>query len=182
MPESSQDGGIMSNLKRSFSKDCLSDALLMLMNTKPASEITIQEITDKAGVSRATWFRNFTDKREAVVYNLMRKWERWADAHDLKEPGKISLANVDAFVAYIYEIRSVRSALLRSDMASAILDSFLMVLVREKYEAPSPDFFTLQFMTYGLTGLVCAWAETDYSIDRETMSDYIRMFITRYYE
>ncbi len=165
--------------KRTFSKDCLSDALLLLMNTKPVSQITVQEIADKAGVSRVTWFRHFKDKREAVVYNLVRKWERWADEHDLKDPGKISLANVDSFVDYIYEIRAVRHALIRSDMTSAVLDSFLAVLIAEKYEAPSPDFFTLQFLTYGMTGLVDAWAETDYSVDKETIAGYLRMFIRR---
>ncbi len=172
----------MAPQKRSFSKDCLSDALLLLMYKKPVSEITVSEITQKAGVSRATWFRHFKDKREAVVYNLMRKWERWADAHDLKDPGRISLANVESFIDYIYEIRDIRQALLLSDMNSAILDSFLLVLVRQHYDPSSPDFFTLQFMTYGLTGLVDAWAETSYSVDKAVVAEYMRRFIRQYTE
>lgn len=172
----------MNTQKRSFSKDCLSDALMLLMKNKPASEITVREITEKAGVSRATWFRQFKDKREAVVYNLVRKWERWADDHHLEEPGKISIANVDCFVDYIYEIREVRLALIGSGMESAVLDSFLAVLMAEEYEKPSPDYFTLQFMTYGLTGIVDAWAETGYAVDKRTMADYLRKFIERYFE
>ena len=54
------------------SKDYMAEALLFLMKRKPAAKITVSEITERAGVSRATWFRHFTDKREAVVYGLAR--------------------------------------------------------------------------------------------------------------
>lgn len=172
----------MTEMKRTFSKDCLSDALLLLMRDKKAADITVKEITQKAGVSRATWFRSFSDKREAVVYNLVRKWERWADMHNLKDPGKISSANVDSFVDYIYEIRGVRQALLKSDMQSTILDSFLAVLVAEHYDSGSPDFYTLQFMTYGMTGIVEGLAQEDYRTKKAQIAAYLRQFIGVYSE
>ena len=99
--------------KRSIvdSKDYMAEALLFLMKRKPAAKITVSEITERAGVSRATWFRHFTDKREAVVYGLARLWEKWAESHGLTDSHRPSVENVESFVDYIYDIRSIRAAI-----------------------------------------------------------------------
>ena len=58
-----------SNIKTvGFLKECMSDALLKLMNEKKFSQITIHEISAEAGVNRSTWFRNFTSKEDAITY------------------------------------------------------------------------------------------------------------------
>lgn len=74
-----------------FLKECMADALLQAMKEKPFSKITVNEITDSAGVNRSTWFRNFTDKNEAITFKLIRLWNRWADEHGLKERRRYTL-------------------------------------------------------------------------------------------
>ena len=71
------EGKIMgSNIKSAgFLKECMSDALLKLMSEKNFSQITINQISQTAGVNRSTWFRNFTSKEEAVTYKYIRLWE-----------------------------------------------------------------------------------------------------------
>lgn len=44
----------------------ISQALLLLMHEKPYAEITISEITHKAGVNRSTYYRHF-DTKESIV-------------------------------------------------------------------------------------------------------------------
>lgn len=44
----------------------ISQALLLLMHEKPYAEITIGEITHKAGVNRSTYYRHF-DTKESIV-------------------------------------------------------------------------------------------------------------------
>ena len=68
-----------------FLKECMADALINAMREKPFSKITINEITDQAGVNRSTWFRNFSDKNEAISFRLVRLWLRWADDHRSEE-------------------------------------------------------------------------------------------------
>lgn len=55
-----------------FLKECMADALLSAMKEKPFSKITINEIADAAGVNRSTWFRNFSDKNEAITFKLIQ--------------------------------------------------------------------------------------------------------------
>lgn len=44
------------------SRDALGDALISLMQEKPFADITVQEVLDRAGVSRSTFYHHFRDK------------------------------------------------------------------------------------------------------------------------
>ena len=59
-----------------FLKECLSDALIRLMREKKIEKISVKEIADTAGVGRATWFRNYTSKSEALTFKLVQVWNR----------------------------------------------------------------------------------------------------------
>ena len=42
-----------------FSRDCMVQALIQLLKTKSLSNITITELTERAGISRMTYYRNY---------------------------------------------------------------------------------------------------------------------------
>jgi AcrR family transcriptional regulator len=48
------------------------DALMILMDERPYEKITISDITEKAGIARQTFYRNYDDKDD-VVYEYARK-------------------------------------------------------------------------------------------------------------
>ncbi len=56
------------NLKITPSKDALASAFRTLLQKKPFSKISIEEITTAAGLSRQTFYRNFYDKYDALSY------------------------------------------------------------------------------------------------------------------
>lgn len=45
-------------------------ALMQLLETKPMSEITVTDITDKAGVSRMSYYRNYSSKEAILIDHL----------------------------------------------------------------------------------------------------------------
>jgi AcrR family transcriptional regulator len=47
-----------------LAKECMVTALMKLVQTKPLSAISISEITEYAGVSRMTYYRNYSSKEE----------------------------------------------------------------------------------------------------------------------
>ncbi len=56
--------------ERMVVKSWMIDSLLQLMKTIPYDEITITQITNKAGVSRMTYYRNYLSKDEILAsYN-----------------------------------------------------------------------------------------------------------------
>ena len=63
----------MSNWKQNtheLAVDCIYTALLKLMQTKPYKDITVTDITKKAGVSRMAYYRNFNDKDDILLNHL----------------------------------------------------------------------------------------------------------------
>jgi len=72
------------NASNNFVKECMVSALMQLLETKPMSEITVTDITDKAGVSRMSYYRNYASKDEILadhlddIFNtyieLLKKW------------------------------------------------------------------------------------------------------------
>lgn len=56
------------------SKLWMEDALLKLMKTEKYREITIQEITDNAGLSRRTFYRNYSSKDEILEGCFYKIW------------------------------------------------------------------------------------------------------------
>ncbi len=65
-----------------FTKDCIVQSLLNLMDEQPFATISIQEIVDTAGVSRMAYYRNFSSKEDILRYHIsivsqdfISKWE-----------------------------------------------------------------------------------------------------------
>ncbi len=60
----------MKNKTHEFALDCIYQALVKLMEDKPYQEITITDITKKAGVSRMAYYRNFSEKDDILLNHL----------------------------------------------------------------------------------------------------------------
>ena len=58
------------DLRSTLSKQYISEALIALLQVKEYNKISIQDIVDKAGLSRITYYRNFNNKDEIIIYYL----------------------------------------------------------------------------------------------------------------
>ena len=56
--------------KSTQSKEAISNSLMQLLKEKEYFKITIQDIVDRAKVSRMAFYRNFNDKDEIIKYYL----------------------------------------------------------------------------------------------------------------
>jgi len=69
------------------SKQWLLDALLQLMNEKSYGEITIKELTGRAGLDRKTFYRHFRSKEELLELPLKEVFDQYvgriADLSDM---------------------------------------------------------------------------------------------------
>lgn len=67
------------NLKSSQSKLWMEEALLKLMQTEKYREITIKEITDHAGLTRRTFYRNYNSKDDILLGCFNRIWGEYRE-------------------------------------------------------------------------------------------------------
>ena len=65
------------NAQSKRSKKWISDALTELMRKKPFDEITVKDITDKAGVARLTFYRHFETKEEVLNYRFQELFSEY---------------------------------------------------------------------------------------------------------
>ena len=141
-----------------FLKECMADALLQAMTQKPFSKITVNEIANAAGVNRSTWFRNFTDKNDAITFKLVRMWYRWAAEHGMKERRRYTVENAGAFFAFNYGIKDILAVIRNAELQSCIYEAFYQVMMPQ-YDANPAECYEARFYSYGLFGLMDEWAK-----------------------
>lgn len=156
------------NKTTEFLKECLSDALIQLMREKDFEKISIKEIADTAGVGRATWFRNYTSKNEALTFKFVQVWKRWADEHAIAVRDRFDLANAKNFFQFNYEIKHILEIVYTSNMQSAIYDAFYQVMMPQ-YGANAKECYQARFYSYGLFGLLVEWIKRGFKESVEEM-------------
>lgn len=156
------------NKTTEFLKECLSDALIQLMREKDFEKISIKEIADTAGVGRATWFRNYTSKNEALTFKFVQVWNRWADEHAIAVRDRFDLANAKNFFQFNYEIKHILEIIYTSNMQSAIYDAFYQVMMPQ-YGANAKECYQARFYSYGLFGLLDEWIKRGFKESVEEM-------------
>lgn len=119
------EGEARMDRRRRRSRAALTGGLLSLLEEFPFDQITIQDITQRAGVGYATFFRHFADK-QALLGSLASAQIR--GLIDLTLP---VLASVDArasalaLCAYVDARRALWSALLTGGAAGILREEFI---------------------------------------------------------
>ena len=73
--------------KKQLTKAYIIQSLFILMKTKDYTDITIQDITNKAGVNRSTYYRNFSCKEniiETFFNKIMDDYLEEAETYEYK--------------------------------------------------------------------------------------------------
>ena len=65
--------------------EALGRALLDLMREKSIEKITADELTTRAKLGRATYFRNFNAKEEIITQYIVILWRAYERTHHLKD-------------------------------------------------------------------------------------------------
>ncbi len=102
-------------------RDKLGDALVALMQEKNFEEITVQEVLDRAGVGRSTFYMHYRDKDDLFLSDVEDFLEKVSKA--LKQQGASTkrLAPVQELFTHIREWQQFHAALVRSGKVNDVL-------------------------------------------------------------
>ena len=114
-----------------FLKECMFTAFMQLLREKPVDEITITEITSRAGVSRMAFYRNYNSKEEIVREFFSEKKEEFHAGAMLSSinDGHITYQNVSYCFAYLLYYGNEIKLLLRANMGNIVLDTITNYLL-----------------------------------------------------
>lgn len=95
-------------------RDALGDALVALMHEKNFDDITVQEVLDRAGVGRSTFYAHYSDKDD-LFFSDVEDFLAMV-SHALRQHGASAtrLLPVREFFAHIRDMREFHAALVKS--------------------------------------------------------------------
>lgn len=159
--------------KNTYVKKQITNTLLELLKERELSDINIGEITDKAEVSRNSFYRNYDDKEDIIrkyLYQFLSEWdEEWKQ--------KNSDSNAELFGHLFMYLKQ------HGNMMMLIQKRGLFHLFKESYLSiwgPSETMdnmaaYTLAFIANGVLGWIEEWQKRGMCESEETMISLLKM-------
>ena len=156
-----------------YLKECMGTALLELMKEKPIEKISIEEMTAKADVGRSTYFRYFKSKDEVLSFKITCLWKRFSDEHGATNFATGSYDGIRLFFEFCLSARPICDLLYSADRQYVILNFYLQEAASIVANADAKTHYFIQFITYGLFGLMNAWGLRGYKETPQEMAQIV---------
>jgi len=95
-------------------RDRLGDALIELVREKPFDSITVQDVIDRAGVGRSTFYTHFRDKSDLFLTDVDEFLEVFATGLSRRAEASDRLAPVREFFEHVGQNRHLRTRLVEA--------------------------------------------------------------------
>ena len=168
------------------SKLWMENALLKLMKNENYEEITIQEITDNAGLSRRTFYRNYFSKDEIIKGYFYKIWLEY-ESLIRKQKNYLSLPNVaEIFFSVMKKHIDFLKLADRNHLFPLFLSEFdkLLPPIFEELKGKNMAFskesirYALIFSTGGFLRILEEWIKDGAKKSPEEMSDIVKNIIS----
>jgi AcrR family transcriptional regulator len=103
-------------------RDALGDALVALMQEKPFAGITVQQVLDRAGVSRATFYTHYRDKDDLFLSDVEEFLEHMAFSLSRRGEASRRVAPVRELFAHVAEWRKFHAVLVEAGKIGDFLE------------------------------------------------------------
>ena len=103
-------------------KKCITDALFSLLEEKRLSDIRISEIIERAGVARASFYRNYRTKEDVLVTLIRDVLERFGEEMRLDQGTFYTYENILLSFRYFQNNREYILNLCRSGFVPILLE------------------------------------------------------------
>lgn len=165
---------IMNNQeKNTYSKDELLKATISLLSTKGLKDVSISELTSRANVSRATFYRNFNSIEDILIRH------HYFLANDLEI--RCKRKNVSTIADFFYELtkhqlenKTFYTILYKENLLYVILETILTRIKSHLIDDSNIEKYGLNFISFGLFGFIYTWIKDDMNISPEELLELIK--------
>lgn len=141
--------------KATQSRELLSGALLELLKTVPYDDITVQRISDHAGVSRMAFYRNFDSKDDVIRYYLEKQTDEFLRESHIEEDTSFGPAYFRKLIDHLSATRDVGMLLVNTglfDLLRAEFDRIYTVRAKDHR-----DMLRSTFIAGGICNVYYCW-------------------------
>lgn len=158
-------------MRKHFTKQFIEDALFELLKTKPIQNVTITELVQRAGVSKASFYRNFLDINSVINEYLNKVFGNLYEICPIN-PANIELS-IKVVLDHIYQHKD-RLLILRKNNLLSNMDSFLFDCTLEEITRNKvlDNKYQPYFFTGATVGFISSWIKYDFSDSSDVMAKY----------
>lgn len=154
-----------------ITKECIEQALISLMERKPYSSITIKDITDRAGVSRVSYYRNYSSK-EDILSGFMLSICKEASAAMVKYDAVSETEKVwDALLTAVIPLAPKYKLLLDAGFG----EKFMLEFAKAMNSSVPEDNYALRYSNVywagAITAILSEWIRNDMNVPKETIAE-----------
>ncbi len=166
------------NQRIRLSKKMLKDALIDLLQEKNLSEVTVQQICEKAEINRTTFYK-FYDNPIGLLADIENDFlNDFNDIISAGPKGKETLMNV---LRYLYKNKNTFWVLMRYLDSEFIKQLFQVPAIVTNYDKISQEtglsdskvHYIHQFANYGILAVICEWLFGEGQESPEEMAEII---------
>ena len=172
----------------SYSLESLAKSFFYYLQKKPMKAISVTEICDRAGLSRRTFYRNCDTKEDLILYACDRLIVALLETVDF--------SSEDARQLYLnyFEYWGQHKMFLRCLVEYKLYGSFVERFVQncsrqmrfplqeqafsKKKDVERYRFFCNSFLLGGLSRMLYAWAESDFSLSEQELTESILFLVS----
>src|SRR5258708_14888765 len=103
-------------------RNLLGDALIELIQEKPFDSVTVQDVLDRAGVGRSTFYVHYKDKDDLFFSDAEEFLEMMAMALSRKKDTSDRVVPLREFFAHVAEAKRLYTALIESARVHAFME------------------------------------------------------------
>ncbi len=156
MRQNPQNVSPMSNEGRNaYVIEHLTSAMLELLRIKPLNEISISELIEKAGVGRASFYRNYESKEDILKVRLNEIFHEWVNEYE-KNPNKPLSEQLRALFAHFEQHRDLYTLLNDRGMLWLLKDMIIGIF-GPKPEHSQVEAYSRAYIAYVLYGWIEVW-------------------------
>ena len=158
-------------------RDALGDALIALIQETPFATITIQQVLDRAGIGRSTFYAHYRDKDDLLLSDMEDFLEGMSTLLLRRREPSNRIAPVQELFAHVAEMRHLVAALTAADKMRDFLEMaqgyFARGIERRFRElrdiGPSQPAATAHALAGSMLSLMFWWLNHDSSASPEQM-------------
>ena len=134
-----------------FVKECITTALIKMMQEHSFGSISITNLVELAGVARVSFYRNFTSKEDVIKQHLDFLIQKWGA--EFEKTGSLSTLN-ESLAMHYYNHRDFYLLLYRHNLSAMIYEN-----IREALHIDSVDEQNERFRRAVWAGAIFGWLD-----------------------
>lgn len=168
------------------SKGWMLDALLLLMDEMPYDKITVSDITEKAGVARQTFYRNYAGKDDIAMQYLDSIFnDNFLTMKSVRDERGRNVLTIALSFRGLIEHKEKLTKLQRNDTERLILaytqrwEDYVIDFGKNKVSRTERLLFrySIKFQVGGSLRMILDWMKHDMPMPVEQMSSLLQKFI-----